>query len=116
MNNLKIAKSHNGKCFICGSKRKLKMINKIAIVTAYLNENVFIKIHARCCSSHMNERGLFKPNKLKSIKESDLCLSYQSYQSFKFSMDKIFLSTVSSGIFDLFKDIRRGLFQYHTME
>jgi hypothetical protein len=100
MNNLKIAKSHNGKCFICGSKRKLKRINKIAIVSAYLNENVFIKNHARCCSCHMNERGLFKPNELKSIEESGQCLSYQS----KFLMDEIFLSTVSSGIFDLFKD------------
>ena len=74
MNRLKVASSHKGRCFICGRKRKLRRINKLAIISAYLNDNVFIKTHARCCSNHINEQGLIKSNDLRFINESDIVL------------------------------------------
>jgi hypothetical protein len=74
MNRLKVASSHNGRCFICGRKRKLRRINNFAIISAYLNDNVFIKTLARCCSNHINERGLIKSNDLRFINESDIVL------------------------------------------
>ena len=72
MNRLKVASSHNGRCFICGRKRKLRRINKLAIISEFLNDNVFIKTHARCCSNQINERGLIKSNELSFINESDI--------------------------------------------
>lgn len=101
MNRLKVALSHNGRCFICGRKKKLKRINRIAILSAYLNDKVFIKNHARCCSNHINERGLIKSNDLLSIKESDIDLDIKS----TLIMDEIILSNTNSGIFDKFKNI-----------
>ena len=101
MNFLKIALSHNGRCFICGRKQKLKRINKLAIISAYLNDKVFIKNHARCCSNHLNERGLIKSNELLFIRESNIVLDKKS----TLIMDEIILSQTNSGIFDKFKNI-----------
>jgi hypothetical protein len=100
MNNIKIALSHNSKCFICGRKRKLQRINKNALALAYFKHKVFIKHHARCCSTHLSEDGFFKQNELNNIRTSNHSLSEQSI----LIMDEIIFSTTSSGIFDKFKN------------
>ena len=100
MNDIKIALSHNSQCFICGRRRKLQRIQKKAIASAYFNHKIFIKHHARCCSSHISEDGLIKSDHLTNIKISDRDLNIQS----KLIMDEIILSTTSSGVFDKFKN------------
>ena len=56
--HLDVAKSHHGKCFICGRKHtngnRLKVINQESLGYAYSVHKLILKSHGRACSSHLD--------------------------------------------------------------
>ena len=68
---LNTAHSSHSYCFICGAnskRRTLHQINKEAIITAFMNQSILIKEHARCCSNHLEKNGLIKFNEVPNIR------------------------------------------------
>ena len=105
---LDVAKSHHGKCFICGRMRrfnnKLKIINTASLGYAYSHHNrLILKSHARACSMHLDANGNIKQDQylLRGFKTK----SRPFYRETVLMFDSIKYHNENNGIFDHFKDM-----------
>lgn len=98
-----IAKSHHGKCFICGQGKKLSRVKSQSIVSAMINYRIQIKDGTRCFRSHIDKQ-------TRCIKESEFSIIRENSQQ---STETVILAKhinniqpfSNIGIFDRFNDL-----------
>ena len=105
--HLDVAKSHHGRCFVCGKKHtygnRLKVINKESLGYAYSEHKLILKSHGRACSSHLDANRNIKKkeyldNDFETEKKPVLRETQLMYESIK-------VYNENNGIFDKFKDM-----------
>ena len=103
---IETASSYHSQCFICkrkkSSSRRLLSIKKESVILAYLKHKILIKLHARCCSNHLDENGLIFPELFQTIPTKA-----KNYDKQTFIMIDSFKKLNSINVFDKFKDITK---------
>ncbi len=98
---IKTANSSHKKCFICGAKNvKLCRINRKSLKHAYINHQILIKHHARCCFKHFNGNKQILNEEYNLIKTT--LVGYNEKE--KLDFDNLYRLTACC-IFDQFKDL-----------
>lgn len=98
--------SSNKKCFVCNRTRsegrKLHRINKKSITKAFLDHNIILIHHSRCCKKHFDKNGIISNASLELMKLKNSNLSKQCVTMITAMRDECRRSKLA---LDQFKDI-----------